>query len=150
MANTFTNLLFHIIFSTKNREPVIAPEFRPELFAYIGGIIRAENGILLAAGGMFDHVHLLAKLPPAMAVAEMVRHIKGGSSTWINEEKRVIGHFAWQAGYGAFSVSESATANVKTYIENQQEHHKVCSFQEEFVAFLKKHGISYDERYIWG
>jgi len=149
MSGTFTNLLYHVIFSTKDRVPVLEPALRPELYAYMGGIIRGEKGSLITAGGVFDHVHLLAKFPPALSVSEMLRHIKANSSAWVNDARRVTGQFAWQAGYGAFSVSESAVGSVAVYIEGQVEHHRVRTFQEEFIVFLERHGVAYDERYIW-
>ena len=107
MANTFTNLLYHVIFSTKGREPLIRDTWRSQLFAYVGGVVRNERGILLQAGGTADHLYLLLKLPASVAVADMLRLIKANSSKWVNESAFSPGAFAWQTGYGAFSVSES-------------------------------------------
>ena len=115
----------------------------------MGGIIRDEKGILLAAGGMPDHVHLVAKLPPTIAVSDMLWLIKTNSSRWVHETFPALRHFAWQTGYGAFGVSYSDLDRVKQYISNQQEHHRVRTFKEEFLALLKRHHIEYDERYIW-
>lgn len=150
MASTLTNLIFHAVFSTKDRRPLVTPDRRDELYRYVGGIIRNENGIILEIGGMPDHVHLLAKLPADVALATIVRLIKANSSKWMNErpDKRV--RFAWQAGYGAFTVSESQVAIVRRYIQRQEQHHKKTSFQEEFVKLLERHGVEYDPRYLWG
>ena len=149
MAGTFTNLVYHIIFSTKDREAVLDPETRRELYAYMGGIVREQDGRLLAAGGVADHVHLLALFPAKTAVSDMLREVKSGSSAWLNGRRRVKGRFSWQGGYGAFTVSESAKADVTRYIAGQEEHHRTRTFQEEFVAFLDRHGLSYDPRYLW-
>lgn len=149
MPSTFTNLLYHIVFSTRHREPLIKEELQEELYRYIGGIIRAEGGILLEIGGVADHVHLLSKIKPAVAVSEMLNKIKANSSKWINENKKSRDRFSWQEGYAAFTVSESQSPIVREYIRNQAEHHKKISFQDEFIALLEKHGVSYDPKYIW-
>jgi REP element-mobilizing transposase RayT len=151
MASTFSNLLYHVVFSTKNRSPLIHPESRESLYAYMGGILRGEGGILLEIGGMPDHVHLLAKIKPDIAVAMMVKTVKGKSSKWVNEEKRPEQQrFEWQEGYGAFSVSASHVDRVRRYIRNQEEHHRRVSFRDELITLLERHGISYDERYLLG
>ncbi len=150
MAGTFTNLLYHLIFSTKHREPLIVPSIREELHRYIGGIIRGEGGTLIEIGGMPDHVHIIARFKADASPAEMLRDIKANSSKWANERSGGAGRFAWQAGYAAFSVSESRLAAVVEYVRNQEEHHRRKTFQEEFVEFLERHGIAYDERYLWG
>ena len=150
MAATLTNLVYHIIFSTKGREPLVRDTFRDELEKYIAGIIRNEDGILLDIGGMPDHVHLIAKFKADRSVAEMVRLIKANSSKWVNEHHRGSGRFEWQSGYGAFSVSQSQLKSLRVYVRNQEEHHRTRSFQDEFREFLKKHDIECDERYIWG
>jgi REP element-mobilizing transposase RayT len=118
------------------------------LHAYLGGIIRNLQGQALRVNGMPDHVHLLVWLPPTVAIAEALRVLKANSSRWVHESQ---GHstFAWQAGYGAFSVSQSNVSRVVKYIEDQARHHHRMSFQEELLAFLKKNHIAYDERYIW-
>ena len=148
MAHTFTNLLTHVIFSTKDRLPLITPEFKPRLHAYVGGIVRSVDGIALAIDGPADHVHLLIKTPASAALANVIRDVKANSSRWAHETFPRA-DFAWQTGYGAFSVSFSNVEQVRAYIANQEEHHKTISFQEEFIAFLKRHSIEYDERYIW-
>lgn len=149
MAGTFTNLLYHIVFSTKNRIPLISPSLQPDLYAYMGGIIRGEGGILLEAGGMPEHVHLLAKFKPAVSVSEMLQRIKGKSSKWVNEEHAALRKFGWQEGFSAFSVSESRVSAVRRYLQQQEIHHRRQSYQDEVRALLQRHGIEYDERYLW-
>lgn len=150
MANTFTNLLYHIVFSTKDRIPVIHEGMRERLYEYMGGIIRGERGVLLEIGGVPDHVHLLVKLKSDMAVAEIVRLVKSNSSKWLNELEGARGRFEWQTGYGAFSVSESQARKVRQYIRTQESHHAKVSFRDELIGLLEKHGIEYDERYLLG
>lgn len=147
MSQTFTQLFYHIVFSTKHREPLIAPAWRPDLHAYIGGIVRNRKGELLAAGGVPDHIHLLARLPATLTLADVVRDIKCVSSLWRHD----LGDhaFAWQGGYGAFTVSKSAVGAVTHYIDTQEEHHRRQTFQQEFVELLNRHGVEYDERYLW-
>ncbi|MDY0093597.1 MAG: IS200/IS605 family transposase [Candidatus Vecturithrix sp.] len=149
MGSSLTNLLYHIVFSTKMRHNLITPDLAQDLYPYIGGIIRDEKGALLKIGGMPNHVHLLTKFHPSISVSTMLQHIKGSSSKWINEGRRIQGHFSWQTGYSAFSVSESAAEAVTRYIETQAEHHQRQTYQEELIALLQKHRIPYDERYIW-
>jgi REP element-mobilizing transposase RayT len=149
MAHTYCNLLFHAIFSTKDRTAAISPDIRDDLLAYIGGIVRHMGGKTVIAGGTADHVHLLLELPSHVAVADTLRVLKTNSSRWAHErwpERRLFG---WQTGYAAFSVSKSNLEAVRTYIANQEQHHKKIDFREEFVTFLKKNGITYDDRYIW-
>jgi REP element-mobilizing transposase RayT len=149
MAHTFTNLLTHAIFSTKDRRPSIRPEIRPELYAYMGGIIRNLKGKALLINGMVDHVHLLFDLPASICISEALRIIKANSSGWVHEKWPSRRMFAWQIGYAAFSVSQSNSRQVYNYIANQEKHHRKVSFKEELLAFLKKHNIQYDERFIW-
>jgi len=149
MAGTFTNLLFHIVFSTRDRAPLITPQLRPELFNYIGGILREQGGILLEIGAMEDHVHLLVKIRADQSVAEIVRLIKANSSKWLNEKPDSSSRFEWQGGYGAFTVSESQVPAVRKYILAQEEHHKTKSFQDQFIEMLNRHGLKFDEKYIW-
>jgi putative transposase len=149
MAATLTNLLYHIVFGTKDRQPLIRDAFRDELEKYIAGIVRNKDGILLGIGGMPDHLHLIVKLKPDRSVAEIVRLIKANSSKWVNERHGEIGRFAWQSGYGAFSVSQSQFDALRAYVGNQEVHHRSRSFQDEFRDFLNKHAIEFDERYLW-
>ena len=149
MGHTYTNLLTHVIFSTQERANLIGPELDGELHSYIGGIVQKLGGKPVAIGGAADHLHALIWMPADRSISETLRTIKANSSRWINQSGRTKGTFAWQEGYGAFSVSQSNSAAVVRYIRGQREHHQRVSFQEEFVAFLKKSGIESDERYIW-
>jgi REP element-mobilizing transposase RayT len=148
MAHTYTNLLTHVIFSTKDREPLITPALHEDLLAYVGGILRELGGALRAANARPDHVHLLCSLPPTLATADAARVVKTNSSRWVHRARNDRG-FDWQTGYGAFSVSASLVPPVVRYIGDQEKHHRRVTFQEEFVAFLRKNGIGYDERYLW-
>jgi len=149
MAQTYSNILLHIVFSTKNRDPVIDQELRPRLYEYIGGIVRGEKGMLHEIGGTDDHVHMLLRWRTDEAVATLLRNLKSHSSGWIHKTMPKQSGFWWQAGYGVFSVSQSQLRKVKAYIQGQEEHHRHRAFKEEFVALLKAHSIDYDERYIW-
>ena len=150
MAHTFTYLTYHLIFSTKDRVSYISPDLKPDLSAYLGGIIRELNGKALIINGTADHTHLLVQLAPTHSVSDVLRILKTNSSKWIRETNRLSRmKFGWQTGYGAFTVSKSRLDSVYEYIANQEHHHKKVSFQEEFISFLKQHGIAYDERYIW-
>ena len=149
MANTFTSLHYHIVFSTKNRERWLTPEIEQRVWAYLGGIAR-ENGLKpLLIGGVDDHVHLLVSMPPNVSVSEALKQIKGGSSGWVKQNIPGCRGFGWQDGYGAFTVSKSQIPEVEEYIRNQREHHRVKSFMEEYRAFLDKHEVEYEERYLW-
>ena len=149
MAHTFANLLTHVIFSTKDREPLIAGDLKSDLLAYLGGIVRELQGKAVAANSMPDHVHMLLLLPPSVAVAEALRIMKTNSSRWVRQNRSRHRKFGWQIGYGAFSVSQSNAASLVKYIRDQEEHHQRVTSQEEFIRFLKKNGVAYDERYIW-
>ncbi len=139
----------HCVFSTKQRRPLITPGLREQLYQYIGGIARENKIILIAAGGVEDHVHILIALPRTMSISKAMQLIKGGSSKWIHDTFPEHRLFEWQEGYGAFSVSLSNQEKVVSYINNQPEHHKKQDFQAEFIAFLKAHEIEYDERSIF-
>ncbi|MGB8354430.1 MAG: IS200/IS605 family transposase [Chthoniobacteraceae bacterium] len=149
MANTCISLNIHIIFSTKDRTPMINAEWRERLWAYLGGIARENKMRALEIGGVADHVHMLVSLPSTLSMAKAVQLLKGNSSKWINETFPGNIRFQWQEGYGAFSVSSSQIKATVEYIQGQEGHHRKKSFQEEYLAFLKKHGVSYDERYLW-
>jgi putative transposase len=148
MPHSFTNLLTHVIFSTKDRRPSILPEFKSRLHAYLGGIMHELDGHPVTINGTPDHVHLLIRLPPTLALAGAVRVLKANSSRWVNETFESRQRFAWQIGYAGFSVSRSNVPAVVKYISGQEEHHKKISFKEELRNYLEKHGIQYDERYI--
>ncbi len=149
MAHTFTNILVHAVFSTSGRASLLTDEIRPDVHAYLGGILRQLHAVPIAIGGTADHVHLLARLPADLAVADCMRILKANSSRWAKERWPQRRSFAWQGGYGAFSVSESRRAAVVRYIQEQEQHHRRISFQEEFLKLLKNHGVEFDERYIW-
>jgi putative transposase len=149
MPQSYTNLLYHCIFSTKDRLPQIDADLKERLLPYLGGITRDLKGVELAANSVPDHVHLLLSLPPTLAIADAMRVIKTNSSKWIHETWPTRADFAWQTGYGAFTVSHSNIDAVRSYIATQEQHHRKITFQEEFLAFLKKHDVPYDPRYIW-
>lgn len=150
MANSYISVYIHYVFSTKQRIPYITPEIREPLWEYMGGIARKNNIKALAIGGTDDHAHLLVSIPAVISAAKAVQLIKGGSSKWIKEAVNNMNDFSWQEGYGAFSVSLSFIDKTIRYIEQQEEHHRRRSFQEEYLEFLDKHGIEYDDRYVWG
>ena len=149
MSNTYTSLHFHFTFSTQYRRPWINADIEQQIWAYLGGIARKNRMKALMVGGVDDHVHLLIGGPPTIAPAKIAQLIKGGSSAWIHDEFPGLQEFAWQDGYGAFTVSKSALPDVSAYIENQREHHRTLTYQDEFLALLERHGIEYDERYLW-
>ncbi|MDB5349350.1 MAG: transposase [Planctomycetota bacterium] len=149
MPQSFACLHYHLIFSTKNRAPWLADALLNRLYPYLGGILRAERGALAAAGGMPDHVHLLVSLGRESSVSDVLRQIKGSSSRWIHETFPDLRGFAWQSGYAAFAVSYSHIDRVKQYLAAQSDHHRTVTFQEEFLAFLGRHDIEFDERYLW-
>jgi putative transposase len=150
MSHTYTSSLYHCVFSTKNRERMLSSNCRERLWPYIGGIARKNRLKALAVGGVEDHVHILLSLPATESVARAMQLIKGGSSKWVHDTYPTMRSFAWQEGYGAFSIGVSQAAATIAYIEKQKEHHRRRSFQEEFLAFLDKHGLAYDPRYVWG
>jgi REP element-mobilizing transposase RayT len=150
MAHSYLSILIHYIFSTKNRDKIISPEIQDRLWAYMGGIARENNMKALSISGVEEHAHVFLSLPATISIAKAIQLIKGGSSKWIHDTFPSCKDFAWQVGYGAFSVSISHIDETINYIKNQKEHHRHKTFQEEYLAFLKKHGIEYDERYIWG
>jgi REP element-mobilizing transposase RayT len=146
---SYTSLMYHIVFSTKQRKRFLRAEVLPRMCHYLGGIAREEKGTLLAADGWDDHVHLALTVSPMQSISDTVRVLKTNSSKWVHQTYPALGEFAWQDGYGAFSVSKSAMPRVIGYIEGQREHHQKMTFQEEFQALLKGHGIEYNERYRW-
>ena len=139
----------HVVFSTKDRAPTLDSELKPRLFAYMGGIIRELGGTALLINGPADHVHILMLFPAKIALSEMLGKLKANSSGWVHREFPAKRAFAWQTGFAAFSVSLSQKQAVLDYIAGQEEHHRKLSFKEEFIAFLQKHEVEYDERYIW-
>jgi len=149
MPGTYSQILIHIVFSTKERRASITPEIQPRLYDYIGGIVRAEKGTLYAIGGMPDHVHILLRWRTNGAIADLMRTIKARLSLWVHQTFANVAAFAWQEGYSVFSVSKSVESEVKMYIESQVEHHRRRDFKEEILALLRVHGISFDERYVF-
>lgn len=149
MAGKYLSLLVHFTWSTALREPWLDTEIRDDLYAFIGGIMKNKNARLISAGGMFDHIHLCASLPSTITVADFVNVVKSNSSRWIHEYSPRLRQFAWQEGYGAFSVSKSEEKKVVRYILNQAEHHRKRTFKEELIQLLDMNGISYDSRHIW-
>lgn len=148
MPQSYTNLIYHIVFSTKNREPVIIDDVKSRLYDYIGGTVRKQGGIALAINGMADHMHLLRKLRPDRAVSDVLRDLKANASGWMHEVFPELKDFSWQHGYGAFTVSASQVERVREYIANQELHHAGRSFRDEFVALLRANEIELDEKYL--
>ncbi|MEW4561633.1 IS200/IS605 family transposase [Bremerella sp. JC770] len=149
MPQSFACLYVHLIFSTKGRKAWLDDSWSPQLYEYFSGILRAQGNQLLLAGGVEDHVHLLISISRQIAFADLVRDLKANSSKWVRENHVGRGEFGWQAGYSAFSVSYSGLSDVRRYIQNQKEHHQKQDFREELIAFLKKHDVEYDERYVF-
>jgi len=143
--HSFTRCLFHCVWSTKNREPYLTPDLRDRLWPYLGGIAKQNQIKMLAIGGAVDHVHILLSLPATLAVAKAMQLLKGNSSKWIRETFPKMHSFAWQEGYGAFSVSISGVEPTIAYVRTQTEHHRKRSFREEFASMLRKHGLAYEE-----
>lgn len=149
MPQSLTNLLYHLVFSTKHREPLLDAGLKPRLFAYMGAIVGEMKGRPVLINGPADHLHALIYLPPTTSISDAIRVLKSNASKWVHETFPDRASFAWQSGYGAFSVSQSNLDDVHRYVADQEEHHKAVSFQDEYRAFLRKHGIAFDERYVW-
>ena len=149
MANTYTQIHIQAIFAVQNRKCLIQKSWQDELYKYITGIVQNHNHKLLQINGMPDHVHVFIGMRPTQSVSDLLKIIKGDSSTWINQKGLLKSRFSWQAGYGAFSYGKSQVPNVIKYIQNQEEHHKRKTFIQEYVEFLKAFEIDYDERYIF-
>ena len=147
MAGTFSNLTYHIVFSTSNRIPLITDGIADRLHRYIGGIVNGLGGTSLAIGGMPDHIHIVAGMPTSVAVADVVRDVKANSSKWMNES-RPESRFGWQRGYGAFTVSQSMVPSVRSNVANQRQHHSQRSFSDEFTSLLSRHAIEFNPRYL--
>ncbi len=150
MANSYIACFMHCVFSTKERRQQITDDVRERLWAYVGGIARENDMKTIAVGGTSDHIHVLLSLPATMPVAKAVQLIKGGSSKWVHDAFPEHDLFAWQEGYGAFSVSKSRVNDTIAYINGPAAHHAKRSFQDEYRALMEKHGIEWDERYVWG
>lgn len=148
MSDSYTNLLYHIVFSTRDRRPLITPKYETQLYDYAGGIIRGLGGISLALNGAEDHIHPLAKLRPDRALSDVLRDLKANATGWMHDVFPALTDFSWQRGYGAFTVSQSNVAAVREYISRQKEHHRKISFRDEFIKFLRENGIDHDERFV--
>lgn len=144
MPHTYVQNLLHVVFSTKDRGKLIPLNFRSKLWAFMAGVCHKEQIYIHQIGGMEDHVHLLIQLPPTLSLSDAILEIKTSSSRWMGKK------FAWQRGFAAFSVSASNKNAVVRYIQTQDTHHKKRTFDEEFIALLKKHGVQYDSKYVFG
>lgn len=150
MPQSYTNLIYHIVYSTKDRKPLITNDLQPRLYDYIGGMIRQRGGICLEIGGMSDHLHILAKLKPDKALSDVLRDLKANSTGWMHDVFPDMKDFTWQRGYGAFTVSSSQVENVRQYIANQEERHKkIGSFRDKFIKLLQANEIDFEEKYLW-
>jgi len=150
MPQSLSAVYLHLVFSTKDREPWLRePSLRAEMHAFLGGVSKQLDCMPVIVGGVDDHVHLLARCGRGITQADWVKELKRVSSHWIKERDRQMAGFSWQNGYGVFSVSPSALGAVECYIAGQEEHHRKVSFQDEFRVFLRKHGVGWDERYVW-
>jgi REP element-mobilizing transposase RayT len=149
MANTYTQIYLHVVFAVSGRACVIGPERKEELQKYIAEIVSGRNQKLIAINCMPDHIHILLGLKPNEAPSDLIGRIKTGSANHINEQRWIGCHFSWQEGFGAFSVSHSRLATVINYVHNQEKHHRRKSFHEEYVEFLGRHDVAYDERYVF-
>ncbi len=147
MSDTFSSLTYHLVFSTKDRLPLMTRDVRERLFPYIGGIVRNLGGTVVAVGGMPDHLHLVSTLPTSIAIADAVRTIKANASKWTNEQF-AASKFGWQRGYGAFSISRSLVPVVVEYVRNQAQHHRDRSFEDELGVLLRVHGIDFDSKHL--
>ncbi|MFA6567555.1 MAG: IS200/IS605 family transposase [Victivallales bacterium] len=150
MSNSYISIYVHAVFSTKKHEPFLTPEIRERLFPYFGGIAKSNDFLLLKAGGIENHVHLLVSLRQDIETSRTLQLLKGGSSKWIHDTFPNLRNFAWQEGYGAFSIGVSQIKATEEYIANQEEHHRKLSFREEYISFLKKHNIKYNDKYVFG
>lgn len=148
MAHTHTLLYYHFVFSTKHRQPFIDAELEARLHRYLGGIIKGMGGQAIKTGGIEDHVHLLVQMPATFAPADVVRDLKANTSGWVHEQFSQRQDFAWQVGYGGFTVSKSKVPQLEIYIGNQREHHSRITFAEEYLGLLRKHEIDFDERFV--
>ena len=149
MPQSLANILVHLIFSTKNRVPLIHPEIEDELYRYLASVCRSCGCPAHRIGGTEDHVHIACTLSRTMTVSDLLEEIKKRSSKWMKMKSTDFARFYWQGGYGAFSIGQSQLARLKRYIAGQKEHHRQKTFQEEFREFLEKYGVDYDERYVW-
>ncbi|MEZ5346222.1 MAG: IS200/IS605 family transposase [Pyrinomonadaceae bacterium] len=149
MPQSLVNQILHCVFSTKERRKLISPEIAERLYPYFGGIARKNKMKLIAVGGMKDHIHLLVSLPSTISISKAMQSLKGNSSKWMHETYPELKLFEWQRGYGAFSIGVSDLERTTNYINNQAKHHKNHSFEDEYLAFVRKNGLEYDEKYVF-
>ena len=150
MPQSLAQIYLHIVFSTKDRRPFLRdPELRPKLYAYMAGTLRGLGSPALKIGGVEDHVHVLCRLTRTGALADLIRDLKRDTSKWVKENGRGLDAFGWQLGYGAFSISPNHVEPLKKYIEDQEEHHRTETFEDELLRLLTKYGIEFDERFLW-
>ena len=149
MPQSLASVLVHLVFSTKNRQPLIRPEVEPELHPYLATVFRSSDSPTLTINGTEDHVHVLFRLGRKISLAQLVEEIKTTSSKWIKTKGTEYKSFHWQSGYGAFSIGQSGVDSLNSYIAKQKEHHRKKTFQEEYREFLAKYEVEYDERYVW-
>lgn len=149
MPQSLSSILIHLIFSTKDREPLLTPKIDAELYPYMASIFKAMKSPALIIDGTSDHLHTLFSLSRVMTIADVVEEVKTESSKWIKTKGRTFGKFHWQSGYGAFSIGQSQVPAVKRYIRRQKEHHRRMTFQDEYRKFLKMYEVEYDERFVW-
>ena len=149
MPQSLAKILVHLVFSTKNREPILAESVRAPLCAYASAVLRDLDSHVIAINAWHDHVHILFALSKNHSLSQVVMEVKRATSKWIKTQGKAFAKFHWQSGYGAFSIGQSGVEEVKTYIANQAEHHRVKSFEEEFRSFLKRYQVEFDERFLW-
>lgn len=149
MPQSLSNILVHLVFSTKNRESLILPEWEPELYAYMAGIHKHMGCPVLKIGGTENHLHILFRLERVVTVSQLLEEVKKSASRWIKNKDERLGRFAWQAGYGAFSIGMSNVKALEAYIAGQKEHHQRISFEDEYRALLRKYRVEWDEKYVW-
>lgn len=149
MGQSLAQILVHIIFSTKERYPFLAPNIRPEVHAYAATVLKKLDSPAITINSVEDHIHLLCRLSKNHPICDLLQELKTSTSKWLKTKGGALSRFRWQNGYGAFSVSPSQALSVRRYIENQEKHHRRVSFQEEFRTFLRRHGVEFDERYVW-
>lgn len=149
MADTYTQIYIHVIFTVQGRQNLISKQYKDELYKYITGIIQSKKQKVIVIGGMPDHIHILIGIKPDIALSDLVRDVKANSSKFINEKRWVVGKFSWQEGFGAFSYSQSQLDSVASYIKNQEKHHSKKTFREEYLELLKKFDVEYNPKYIF-
>ena len=149
MAKTYTQLYIHIVFSVKHRQNLIHKSWKEELYKYITGIVKGKSQKLYSIGGVENHIHILVSIKPGISISDLVKYIKHGSNLWIQEKRFMRGKFEWQEGFGAFTVSSSQLKKTITYINNQEQHHRRVSFEEEYVEFMRKYEIEYEDKYLF-